>query len=142
MPGDNFCYTILPTSVYQPSASATICEWFWVYGSPKTVNTTLTLNGHATPTQVLVVPETAALTEYTTTISPAEATHMVGWQAVGLIPLIHKAEDLAAASSKPAATSSSAAKALRPALSGPLGIWQLVVVAAMVTAGATLMFSL
>ncbi len=67
---------------------------------------------------------------------------MVGWRAVGLIPLIHKAEDLSAASNNPAATSSSPAQALRPALSGMLGIWQLVVVAAMVTAGASLMFSL
>ncbi len=128
--------------MYQPSAGATVCAWGWVYDSPKTQNTTLTFNGHATPTQVLLVPESAGLAEYTTTISPAEVTHMVGWRAVGLIPLIHKAEDLSAVSNNPAATSSSPAKALRPAPSGMLGIWQLVVVAAMVTAGASLMFSL
>ncbi|KAL2019157.1 hypothetical protein VTK56DRAFT_10029 [Thermocarpiscus australiensis] len=142
-PAALYCYSVLPSSVYQPSAGSSFCQERGPMADVKTVNMTLTVNGLSRSTQVLEILGTVPMTVTSTTFSPAQATHLVGVNVFPMVALVHKAADLSVTSTGGGpATSSNPANSLRPTSSGSLGIWPVVAVAIAITAGAALMFPL
>ncbi|KAL2131160.1 hypothetical protein VTI74DRAFT_5447 [Chaetomium olivicolor] len=136
-----YCYSVLPTSVYQPSAGSSFCQLQFTSADVGTMNMTLTINGQSRSTQVLEVTGTVPITIVSTTFSPAQATHLVGVKIVPMVPLVHKAADLSMTSlGGGPATSSNPANSLRHTSRGTLGIWSIVVAAIAMASGVALMF--
>lgn len=158
---DGYCYSVLPSSVYQPTAGASLCAWYYPPVDIGYINVTLTSDGVAATATAVGVTGTSPVVLSTKTIPANNATKYVGENRFDMMMLVHKASDVnetapettsnagptgtgtSPSGSAPTGTKSTAAgpsssnpaSSLRPAAGGILGAWPVAVVA---TALATL----
>lgn len=132
-----YCYSVLPTSLYQVPAGSTFCGE-GAFGTLSFASQTLnvTLNGHPTTVEIAKATGSWSISTYSTTLAPEETQRYVGVRDIMMLNLVHKASDLVSTAPTAATTSSKSTASRGPAVGA---VWPLAVVGLTMAAGAALM---